>query len=148
MPPFKGICNCSGLADFSTCGEGSCFQESIRRASKGGDDNERPSRNSFCDNRAGALDGGRVFVAPTDAERVYGLDGETGQELWESGPTEGAQILGVANRLGSLEAGKDADVIVLDGPPLSMKTWVESVYIGGELVYSRAAGAVLAGQPR
>ncbi|MFL5614505.1 MAG: amidohydrolase family protein [Gemmatimonadaceae bacterium] len=59
-----------------------------------------------------------------------------------------AQILGVANRLGSLEAGKDADVIVLDGPPLSMKTWVESVYVGGELVYSRAGGAVLAGQPR
>lgn len=39
---------------------------------------------------------GRVFVAPVDAERVYALDAETGQLLWESGPTEGAQILGVA----------------------------------------------------
>lgn len=60
-----------------------------------------------------------------------------------------AQILGVANRLGSLEVGKDADVIVLDGPPLSIKTWVESVYVNGELVYQRGnAGAVLAGQQR
>ena len=39
--------------------------------------------------------GGRVFVAPTDADRVYALDAETGRILWESGPTEGAQILGV-----------------------------------------------------
>jgi outer membrane protein assembly factor BamB len=40
--------------------------------------------------------GGRVFVAPTDGERVYALDAETGQQLWESGPAEGVQILGVA----------------------------------------------------
>jgi outer membrane protein assembly factor BamB len=40
--------------------------------------------------------GGRVFVAPADGERVYSLDPETGQLLWESGPTEGAQIVGVA----------------------------------------------------
>ncbi|HUQ80302.1 MAG TPA: amidohydrolase family protein [Gemmatimonadaceae bacterium] len=48
-----------------------------------------------------------------------------------------AQILGVANRVGSLEAGKDADVIVLDGPPLSVKTWVQRVYVNGELVYTK-----------
>lgn len=39
---------------------------------------------------------GRVFVAPADGERVYALDAETGRLMWESGPTEGAQILGVA----------------------------------------------------
>ena len=60
-----------------------------------------------------------------------------------------AQILGVANRLGSLEVGKDADVIILDGPPLRMKTWVEKVYVSGELVYERGMdGAVLAGKER
>ena len=48
-----------------------------------------------------------------------------------------AQILGVANRVGSLEVGKDADVIVLDGPPLSVKTWVQRVYVNGELVYTK-----------
>jgi imidazolonepropionase-like amidohydrolase len=48
-----------------------------------------------------------------------------------------AQILGVADRVGSLEVGKDADVIVLDGPPLSVKTWVQRVYVNGELVYTQ-----------
>ncbi|HUR54224.1 MAG TPA: PQQ-binding-like beta-propeller repeat protein, partial [Gemmataceae bacterium] len=40
--------------------------------------------------------GGRVFVAPADADRVYALDGETGQPLWESAPADGAQLLGVS----------------------------------------------------
>jgi imidazolonepropionase-like amidohydrolase len=48
-----------------------------------------------------------------------------------------AQILGVADRVGSLEVGKDADVVVLDGPPLSVKTWVQRVYVNGELVYTK-----------
>ncbi|AMV24506.1 outer membrane biogenesis protein BamB [Gemmata sp. SH-PL17] len=39
---------------------------------------------------------GRVFVAPADGERVYALDARTGQLVWESGPTEGARIVGVA----------------------------------------------------
>ncbi|MBN9522987.1 PQQ-binding-like beta-propeller repeat protein, partial [bacterium] len=39
--------------------------------------------------------GGRVFVAPADADRVYALDAESGRLLWESTPVEGAQILGV-----------------------------------------------------
>lgn len=48
-----------------------------------------------------------------------------------------AEILGVANRVGSLTVGKDADVVVLDGPPLSIKTWVERVYVNGELVHQK-----------
>lgn len=48
-----------------------------------------------------------------------------------------AEILGVDERMGSLRVGKDADVIVLDGPPLSMKTWVQRVYVNGELVHER-----------
>ncbi|HKP29188.1 MAG TPA: amidohydrolase family protein, partial [Gemmatimonadales bacterium] len=48
-----------------------------------------------------------------------------------------AEILGVSAKVGSLTAGKDADVIVLDGPPLSIKTWVERVYVNGELVHQK-----------
>jgi imidazolonepropionase-like amidohydrolase len=48
-----------------------------------------------------------------------------------------AEILGVSDRVGSLTRGKDADVIVLDGPPLAVKTWVERVYVNGELVHQR-----------
>jgi imidazolonepropionase-like amidohydrolase len=48
-----------------------------------------------------------------------------------------AEILGVSDKVGSLTVGKDADVIVLDGPPLSIKTWVERAYVNGELVHQR-----------
>ena len=48
-----------------------------------------------------------------------------------------AEILGVANRVGSLEVGKDADIVILDGDPLSVKSWVRRVYVNGELVYEK-----------
>ncbi|MDE2782077.1 MAG: amidohydrolase family protein [Gemmatimonadota bacterium] len=48
-----------------------------------------------------------------------------------------AEVLGVADRLGSLEAGKDADLVVFDGDPLSIRTWATRVYVGGQLVYER-----------
>jgi imidazolonepropionase-like amidohydrolase len=42
-----------------------------------------------------------------------------------------AQILGVADRLGSLESGKDATFIVTDGDPLEITTHVERAFILG-----------------
>jgi imidazolonepropionase-like amidohydrolase len=42
-----------------------------------------------------------------------------------------AQIIGVVDRLGSLEVGKDATFIVTDGDPLEMTTHVEKLYIEG-----------------
>jgi imidazolonepropionase-like amidohydrolase len=43
-----------------------------------------------------------------------------------------AQIFGVADRLGSLEVGKEASLIVTDGDPLEIRTNVKRVYIAGE----------------
>jgi len=43
-----------------------------------------------------------------------------------------AQILGVADRIGSLEPGKDATFIVTDGDPLEIVTRVERVFIQGK----------------
>ena len=48
-----------------------------------------------------------------------------------------AEVLGVSDRLGSLEVGKDADVVVFDGDPLSIRTWATRVYVGGRLVHER-----------
>jgi imidazolonepropionase-like amidohydrolase len=48
-----------------------------------------------------------------------------------------AEILGVADRIGSIALGKDADIIILDGHPLNLKSWVEQVFIEGELVYKK-----------
>jgi imidazolonepropionase-like amidohydrolase len=43
-----------------------------------------------------------------------------------------AQIFGVADKVGSLETGKRADVIVTDGDPLEIVTHVKRLFIGGE----------------
>jgi imidazolonepropionase-like amidohydrolase len=43
-----------------------------------------------------------------------------------------AQIFGVADKVGSLEAGKRADVILTDGDPLEIVTHVKRLFIGGE----------------
>ena len=48
-----------------------------------------------------------------------------------------AEILGVADRVGSLEVGKDADLRLLSGDPLEIMTKCEKVIIDGELVFSR-----------
>lgn len=42
-----------------------------------------------------------------------------------------ARVLGVEGRLGSIEAGKDATLLVTDGDPLEIPTRVLSAYVGG-----------------
>ena len=42
-----------------------------------------------------------------------------------------AQVLGIADRLGSLDMGKDATFIVTDGDPLDTMTQVRRAFIGG-----------------
>ena len=46
-----------------------------------------------------------------------------------------AEILGVEDRVGSIEVGKDADLRILDGDPLELRTKVEVVIIDGEFVH-------------
>ena len=43
-----------------------------------------------------------------------------------------AEIFGVADKIGSLETGKVANVIVTDGDPLEIRTNVKRVFIAGE----------------
>ena len=49
-----------------------------------------------------------------------------------------AQFIGVGDRLGSIETGKEATLLFLTGDPLDAQTWVDQVMIAGEIVYERA----------
>ena len=50
-----------------------------------------------------------------------------------------ARMLGVDDRLGSLEVGKVGNVVILSGDPLDFNSWVEKAYIDGILAYDRAS---------
>jgi imidazolonepropionase-like amidohydrolase len=49
-----------------------------------------------------------------------------------------AEMLGLADRLGSIEKGKDATMILLTGDPFDYRSWVDRVFIDGQVVYERS----------
>lgn len=49
-----------------------------------------------------------------------------------------AELLGIDQFVGSIEAGKDADLVILTGDPLAVDSWVEMTLVGGETVYRRS----------
>ena len=50
----------------------------------------------------------------------------------------GAIMLDLQDRIGSLEPGKDADLVVLSGDPLSYTTHVLETWVEGQKVFDRA----------
>ncbi len=61
----------------------------------------------------------------------YGLPHE---EALRAVTINGAEILGFGDRLGTIESGKIANLIVTDGDPLTIQTHVVHLFINGELV--------------
>ena len=49
-----------------------------------------------------------------------------------------AKRIGISNLVGSIEVGKDADLVILSGEPLNISTWVEQTIIDGKVVYERS----------
>jgi len=48
-----------------------------------------------------------------------------------------AELTEIEERVGSIEKGKDADIIIMDGHPLEFKTRVVTTIINGQVVYER-----------
>jgi len=62
---------------------------------------------------------------------AFGLSHEEGIKALTVNP---AKIFGVADRLGSIEVGKDADLLIATGDPLDMKTEVKQLVINGRAI--------------
>ena len=63
--------------------------------------------------------------------------GMTEQDALEAVTINPAAIAGVEDRLGSLEVGKDADIVVLNGTWYEVSTLVTRVYVDGRVAYDR-----------
>ncbi|MBN1222725.1 MAG: amidohydrolase family protein [Candidatus Aminicenantes bacterium] len=51
---------------------------------------------------------------------------------------DAARIIGCEDRVGSLEPGKDADILILRGHPFQTRSIPEAVFIDGRLIYQRS----------
>jgi imidazolonepropionase-like amidohydrolase len=76
------------------------------------------------------------FLLRTGSLAVRG--GMSGADALKALTINGAKMLHLDKKLGSLEAGKDADFVVLSGSPFSIYTQVLATYIDGVKVFDRS----------
>lgn len=68
----------------------------------------------------------------------FAIRGGLSEELaMASITTVPARMMGVSNRVGTLEVGKDCDLIVTDGDVLHYQTFVQYTVVDGQLVYDK-----------
>jgi imidazolonepropionase-like amidohydrolase len=80
-------------------------------------------------------DGGRSVVMEAAVAKAHGLPED---EALKAITLSAAEILGVADRLGSIERGKDADLVIWDRHPLNTWAKAQQVIVGGRVVFERA----------
>ncbi|MFW9924487.1 MAG: amidohydrolase, partial [Candidatus Thorarchaeota archaeon] len=78
-------------------------------------------------------------VVPLQFQTVYAAiacrEGLPKQGAYEVLTINGAKILGLEKRIGSIEEGKDADIVLFTGEPLDYMSKPAKVFINGEEVY-------------
>jgi imidazolonepropionase-like amidohydrolase len=77
-----------------------------------------------------------IFMLPTCASLAV-REGLNPYAALEAITIGAARILGIDDIVGSLEVGKDADIVIADGHPLQIMSNVEKTIIEGKVVYSR-----------
>lgn len=99
--------------------------------------------------RAGVLttlnsdDDGRARRLNIDAAKMMRYGGLTETEALEVITINGAKQLGIEARVGSIEVGKDADLVIWNGHPLSVYSRPETTFIDGEIFFDRQRDAAM-----
>ncbi|MCY4485816.1 MAG: amidohydrolase [Deltaproteobacteria bacterium] len=85
-------------------------------------------------------------VIPIQNHRMQGMTavdhGVSPGEALKALTLNSARLMGIDERVGSLEAGKDADVVVLSGPPFDAATQVEGVVVNGSIGWKREPASI------
>ena len=64
-------------------------------------------------------------------------DGLTEEDVWRMITVNPAEILGISDRVGTIEVGKDADIVLFRGNPLrEVGVYAQTTIINGQIVYS------------
>lgn len=79
--------------------------------------------------------GSRTSPAPLELVRLAAVSGLGREKALQSLTLTAAEVLGVSQRIGSIEVGKDADLLILSGDPLNPATRVQKVFINGRIVF-------------
>jgi len=103
-----------------------------------------PEQTELCWNQAGMLDKAGIDFAISGSNQLeqaqfahrFGLDPAKALQAVTIAP---AKILGIENRVGTIEAGKDADLIALNGNPLEFTTAIEWVMVDGQITQVQTA---------
>jgi len=78
-----------------------------------------------------------VGADPLEVATFGFKNGMSEEEALEAVTIEAARIIGCEDRVGSLQAGKDADILILRGHPFLTRSIPEAVFVDGKLVYQR-----------
>ena len=91
--------------------------------------------------------GVRVAIKSDSEDQMRRLNQEAAKTIRYGGATENeamkmitinpAWIMGIDDRVGSIDVGKDADLVIWDGEPLSSYGVPEKVFIDGEVFFDR-----------
>ncbi len=99
--------------------------------------------NAVITSRAGVLssinsdDDGRARRLNIDAAKLVRYGGLSDAEALALVTINPARQLGIDNKVGSIEVGKDADVVIWNGHPLSVYSRPETTFIDGEIFFDR-----------
>ena len=72
-----------------------------------------------------------------EAAKAVKYGGTSEEDAWKMVTLNPAKLLHLDGRMGSLKIGKDADIVIWDGNPLSVYTTVEQTYVDGRLLYDK-----------